>query len=244
MVRFAWKRDIGKKAKIMRRVKFPLEFDVLDLCTDELKQKLQPVNVKLKEFERDRAERRKVRKRTKNAQPSAGPSASTTDIEMIDAPAAGGGPPSPVLVQAPVPVDHEPLTADESQKGKAVEGGELDPESVYRRAELSELEALLPPDVRADVGCSPTGLFELVGIVAHKGAAADSGHYIGFAKKSAFHPVKVGGEGEANALDEDDDDWYKFDDEKVSIFPVDKLNTLEGGGERMFYDVRDLVLTL
>ena len=49
MVRFAWKRDIGKKAKIMRRVKFPLEFDVLDLCTDELKEKPRPVNTRLKE---------------------------------------------------------------------------------------------------------------------------------------------------------------------------------------------------
>lgn len=236
MVRFAWKRDIGKKAKIMRKVKFPLEFDVLDLCTDELKQKLQPVNTKLKEFERDRAERRKVRKRTKEAQPSAGPSVSAApDVEMTDAPgAAEGGPSSPVVTQAPIAVDiSEPMSEDASlkQKGKAVEGGALEPESVYRRQELAELEALLPAEVRADVGCSPTGLYELVGIVAHKGAAADAGHYIGFVKKSVFYPVKVGGEGENNALEEDDEDWYKFDDEKVSIFPKEKLSSLEGGGK-------------
>jgi ubiquitin carboxyl-terminal hydrolase 14 len=56
--------------------------------------------------------------------------------------------------------------------------------------------------------------------VTHKGAAADAGHYIGFVKKNVFHPGSA----------DDDEDWYKFDDEKVSVFPVEKLPTLEGGG--------------
>lgn len=30
---------------------------------------------------------------------------------------------------------------------------------------------------------------------------------------------------------EDDEDWYKFDDDKVSVFPKEKLSTLDGGGE-------------
>ena len=30
---------------------------------------------------------------------------------------------------------------------------------------------------------------------------------------------------------EDDEDWYKFDDEKVTDFPKEKLPSLEGGGE-------------
>lgn len=30
---------------------------------------------------------------------------------------------------------------------------------------------------------------------------------------------------------EEDEDWYKFDDEKVTVFPVEKLSTLDGGGE-------------
>ena len=30
---------------------------------------------------------------------------------------------------------------------------------------------------------------------------------------------------------EGDEDWYKFDDDKVSVFPKEKLPTLEGGGE-------------
>ena len=30
---------------------------------------------------------------------------------------------------------------------------------------------------------------------------------------------------------EGDEDWYKFDDQKVSLFPKEKLTTLDGGGE-------------
>ena len=148
--------------------------------------------------------------------------------------------------------------------------------------------------------------------MTHKGAAADSGHYIGFVKKSVFYDAKAKApntdltsklntvleefsntplfeslESGAtvsdpmlrsvsnsvnNAIDpaavapsqlassitiqehgptdlnsapvpgpsnsstvafesEDDEDWYKFDDDKVIDFPSGKLSTLEGGGE-------------
>jgi ubiquitin carboxyl-terminal hydrolase 14 len=239
-----------------RRVKFPLEFDVLDLCTDELRQKLLPINTKLKEFERDRAERRKVRRRTKialsgeSSDPNApGASSSsvprpTADVEMTDVslgPASSpvAGPEAPVL---PPPTDMASPTAAEKQKSTASSppatapsalGAALEPESVYRERERAELEALIPSELREDVGCSVTGLYELVGIVAHKGAAADSGHYIGFVKKRAVHEARKAAGGDDQELDENDEDWYKFDDDKVSVFPVDKLPTLEGGG--MYY---------
>ena len=242
MVRFAWKRDIGKKAKIMRRVAFPPELDVLDLCTDELRDKLTPVNKRLKEIEKDRAERRKVRKRTR-----------TVPIESLGSPveglieqaASGMDTSADIIVPAPAAAGSEPLTADEAAafaapqnssdkgKGRAIDGGALEPESEYRARELAELEVLVPGDIKSDIGSSWTGLYELIGIVTHKGATADSGHYIGFVKKRALIPVSVGAEGgktEKGKLDEEDEDWFKFDDEKVSIFPADKLPSLEGGG--------------
>jgi hypothetical protein len=46
--------------------------------------------------------------------------------------------------------------------------------------------------------------------VTRKGAEADVGHYIGYVKKSVFY-AKSG-----NVEAEDDEDWYKFDDDKVS----------------------------
>jgi ubiquitin carboxyl-terminal hydrolase 14 len=108
----------------------------------------------------------------------------------------------------------------------------------------------------------PLLFISLLAIVTHKGAAADSGHYMGFVKKSVFHgppprlytgPTAQGAgttnpssdATDSNAMDvdsapakkvdeyahEDDEDWYKFDDDKVSIFPREKLATLDGGGE-------------
>ncbi|KAJ7858625.1 hypothetical protein B0H14DRAFT_2748222 [Mycena olivaceomarginata] len=215
MARFSWRADINKKAKIMRKVKFPTEYDAVDLCSDGLKARLLPVSRRLK-VEKEREERRKVRRRTKIAAAAPAASASTSgsgsvDVEMADAApsatAAGEG--------------------EGGDKGKAKEeaGGALEAESVYRARELAELEGLVDPGLKNDVGCSVSGLYELVAIVTHKGAAADAGHYIGFVKKSVFHPPTLGEEQES------DEDWYKFDDDKVSIFPQAKLTTLDGGGE-------------
>lgn len=243
MVRFAWRQDIGKKAKIMvslesicyshpvltqnqRKVKFPSEYDAVDIVTDSLKEKLLPVSRKLKEFEKDRAERRKVRKRTKVVQEKK--PATGGDVEMTDPSVAPGA---------------------DASAGPAATDVELKDESVYREGELKELEGLVHADLKADVGCSVSGLYELVGeflgyiplvltltrpnpaIVTHKGAAADAGHYMAFVKKSVFHPVSYSADGATGSLDEDDEDWYKFDDNKVSIFPKEKLTTLDGGGE-------------
>lgn len=65
--------------------------------------------------------------------------------------------------------------------------------------------------------------------MTHKGAAADAGHYMAYVKRSVFHPIARSPNDPG--LPEDDGDWYKFDDDKVSIFPKEKLATLDGGGE-------------
>ncbi|RDB23339.1 Ubiquitin carboxyl-terminal hydrolase 6 [Hypsizygus marmoreus] len=248
MVRFAWRQDIGKKAKIMRKVKFPTEFDALDLVTEELKAKLLPVSRRLKEIEKERRERRKVRKRTKavatppplplTPHPLAPTPVPSIDVEMGDSVGIQG---------VDTPAGEETVEPGEP---KAKAEGELDEESVYRKKELEELEELVSEDVRNDVGASVSGLYDLVAIVTHKGAAADAGHYIGFVKKSVFHATKSSGpsasgsapaiaspgvsvpsSGASVLIDEDDEDWYKFDDDKVSLFPREKLATLDGGGE-------------
>lgn len=103
----------------------------MDIVTPELKDKLTPVSRRLKEIEKERFERRKVRKRTKNAPQGSAPAAESS--MNVDEPSA-------------------PSTA-----------GELEDESVYRARELSELEALVDPESKADFGCSVTGLYELVG---------------------------------------------------------------------------------
>lgn len=50
-----------------------------------------------------------------------------------------------------------------SEEKKEVPGVELEEEGVYREKELKELDALVHPDLKTDVGCSVAGLYELVG---------------------------------------------------------------------------------
>lgn len=50
-VRFQYKGKEGINAKILKDIKFPLEFDAYDLCTAELQEKLYPMRAKFKEME-------------------------------------------------------------------------------------------------------------------------------------------------------------------------------------------------
>lgn len=158
---------------VQRKVKFPTEFDALDLATDELKTKLLPASRRLKEIEKERAERRKVRKRTKEAQEAqskaaasasasasnveSAPATTTTtapdggDVQMAEggATAAGGDP------------DAEMVTGENALEETMTE------EERAREKERRELEQLVDPEVRDDVGSSETGLYELVGAYYH-----------------------------------------------------------------------------
>uniref|UniRef100_A0A2C9W2G8 Ubiquitin carboxyl-terminal hydrolase n=1 Tax=Manihot esculenta TaxID=3983 RepID=A0A2C9W2G8_MANES len=40
-VRFFWKRESNQKAKILRKVDYPLELDIYDFCSDDLRKKLE-----------------------------------------------------------------------------------------------------------------------------------------------------------------------------------------------------------
>lgn len=64
-VRFFWKREAQKKAKIMRKVTFPHELDVVEFCTDELKSMLVPVRDKVREVRKDEEDIERARKRQK-----------------------------------------------------------------------------------------------------------------------------------------------------------------------------------
>jgi ubiquitin carboxyl-terminal hydrolase 14 len=125
-------------------VRFPLEYDALDIVSDDLKEKLLPVSTRLKEIDKERAERRKVRKRTKVGA-SAGPSQGK-DVEMTNATGSA-----------------ESSTMAPSAKGKEIAAGELDDESVYVEKENKEVEALVSPDLKNDKGCNASGLYDLIG---------------------------------------------------------------------------------
>lgn len=59
-----------------------------------------------------------------------------------------------------------------------------------------------------------TGLYELIGIVTHKGRSADSGHYMAYVRQS------------------NSNGWWLFDDDKVSETTTEDVLKLKGGGDR------------
>lgn len=135
---------------MQRKVKFPNEFDTLDIVTDELRKKMQPVSRKRIEIEKARDERRKVRKRTRAAVPAAQTSSTNAgSATEANAETSSGG-------------DVE-MTEPAAEQSTA--GVELQPEEWYREREKTELEALIDPSIKADIGASQTGLYDLVGEV-------------------------------------------------------------------------------
>ncbi|KAL4560028.1 hypothetical protein LXL04_032176 [Taraxacum kok-saghyz] len=50
-VRFFWKRESNQKAKILRKVDYPLELDIFDLCSDDLRKQLEAPRQMLREEE-------------------------------------------------------------------------------------------------------------------------------------------------------------------------------------------------
>ncbi|XP_016550678.1 ubiquitin carboxyl-terminal hydrolase 6 isoform X2 [Capsicum annuum] len=54
-VRFFWKRESNQKAKILRKVDYPLSLDVYDLCSDNLRKKLEGPRQVLRDAEGKKA---------------------------------------------------------------------------------------------------------------------------------------------------------------------------------------------
>ncbi|KUJ23613.1 cysteine proteinase [Mollisia scopiformis] len=219
-VRFFWKKEAQKKAKIMRKVTFPDELDVVEFCTDELKKMLIPVRDKIREVRKDEEDVERARKRQKRIH----------DKEVADK-AAG-------IVDSV----SESKKADEKKEakkdGKAADGDTPMEDVVYKTdaeveaeraaailAAKKELHALINPDLLKDAGANKSGLYELRGIVTHQGASADSGHYTSYVKKLGPLDPKTGKRGE------EDGKWWWFNDDKVSEVDADKILTLSGGGE-------------
>ncbi|QRW24540.1 ubiquitin carboxyl-terminal hydrolase [Rhizoctonia solani] len=205
MVRFYWRRDINKKAKIMRKVKFPFEFDALDLLTDELREKIQPATRKLLEIEGDRLERRRARRKLKNKAISL-PEAHPQRLMLVRAEKIQNQ--SPWQSTTTSRDIEDEATAREREKAAidAVIDPEVRGDTGQPEREKAAIDAVIDPEVRGDTGAAVHALFELTAIVTHKGASADGGHYIGW-------------------------EWYKFDDDKVSVVTREKISTLDGGGE-------------
>ncbi|KAL7272416.1 deubiquitinating enzyme [Rhizina undulata] len=195
-VRFFWKRDINKKAKIMRKISFPLELDATEFCSDDLRKKLIPVRDRLRDLRKDASDRERARKRLKR-------SLHNDDIAGGNAGAGGFG-----------AGKEGKETKEEVEKEEAARK-KVEHDDANAPDWEQELKDKLDPELVKDEGCNASGLYELMGVISHQGASADSGHYCSYVKKE-------GGDGKS---------WYFFNDDKVSEVNQDKIESLAGGGE-------------
>jgi len=83
-----------------------------------------------------------------------------------------------------------------------------------RMACIEEIKEAAHPDLKSDEGSSFSGIYQLQAVLTHTGRTADSGHYIGWVRREGF----------ANQ-------WYKYDDDKVSIVDDAAIKNLDGGGD-------------
>ncbi|KAI1184439.1 ubiquitin carboxyl-terminal hydrolase-like protein [Nemania serpens] len=210
-VRFFWKRETQKKAKIMRKVTFPLELDVVEFCDDNLKKVLIPVRDKVREVRKEEEDVERAQKRRKRNGGNSGDD---------------------------VPEVSNPKKKDDKKEAGASAAGDVEMAETYKTdAEIDaeraakvlemkkELNALIDPELAKDDGANQSGLYELRGVVTHQGASADSGHYTAYVKKTAPIDPKTG------KRKEEDGKWWWFNDDKVSEVTADKIEALAGGGE-------------
>lgn len=192
----------------MRKVKFPFVLDATPFLSEELKKKLGPATEKLREIEKEREERSKVKKKARVArdeiekmkkmkedeEKKEGGSSTTTSTSTN-----GGG--------EKMEIDGEEKkdeTEGLSEGSKLALGSAIteEEELKLREKEKKEFEDSINDEVRKDIGANVTALYELVGVVTHKGAAADAGHYISWVRKE-------GKNGEETKKGEKDEQWYK-----------------------------------
>ncbi|KAM0481094.1 hypothetical protein ACHAPX_003988 [Trichoderma viride] len=219
-VRFFWKKETKKKAKIMRKVTFPQELDIVEFCSDDLKSALIPVRDKVREVRKDEEDIDRARKRRKK----------THDKDMSDVAGGSGLPSERELAQQkkkkdeskPQPADDGDTVMGETYKTDAQV--EAESEAALLAAK-KELNSLINPSLRDDDGANQSGLYELRGVVTHQGASADSGHYTAYVKKTGTVDPKTG------KKEKEDGNWWWFNDDKVTEVTVDKVEALAGGGE-------------
>lgn len=212
-VRFFWKRETQKKAKIMRKVSFPAELDAVDFCTEQLKSQLVPVRNKLRDVRKEELDAERARKRQKIVHKQEEESkAEASSMEPVQKKRAAEG-------------RKESEKAKEKDADTAMTDAyktDADYEAETQASILAakkELAALIDPKVAAESGTNQSGLYELRGVITHQGAGADSGHYTSYVKK------------QSNGKEKEDGKWWWFNDEKVTEVEGEKIETLAGGGE-------------
>ncbi|KAJ3101155.1 Ubiquitin carboxyl-terminal hydrolase 14 [Phlyctochytrium planicorne] len=112
--------------------------------------------------------------------------------------------------------DLEEKKAEAKKLKKAQNPSAMDVDEVKPVSDKDELtickEIGVSESLYNDAGASVSGQYDLVAVLTHVGRAADSGHYIGWAK-------------------DEKGQWWKYDDDDVSLVNAEEITKLEGGGD-------------
>jgi ubiquitin carboxyl-terminal hydrolase 14 len=257
-IRFFWKRQAQKKAKILKKVSFPVqhELDALEFCTDALRRRVAPVRDRLRELRKDEQDFQRAQKRRKRQRQDEEESAAVQGGSGSGSGGAGGA----AARRSKANKDGGDPAADADGKetaaagvGKAGGAGGRDVEmkdaaaamtyktDAEREAEhaaaiaraKAEILELVDPELAADDGANQTGLYELRAVITHQGASADSGHYTAYVKQEApndYDDITSGGSGSSG-----DSKWWWFNDDRVTEVDSDKIEGLSGGGLLFFH---------
>jgi len=161
-VRFAWRKDTAKRAKILRPISFPDVLDVRNLCTKELKANIASHNNRLEEA-KERAAAEKAALAVKAAEEAKDKDESEEIHRLAGAAALSSA--------KTTPMETDDAETSEAEKNKAIE--EIHAEA----ARIGPVHAL-----ECD---NKTGLYELFGIITHQGRTAEGGHYVAWVKRDA-----------------------------------------------------------
>ncbi|KAI9353254.1 hypothetical protein DFJ73DRAFT_828813 [Zopfochytrium polystomum] len=110
--------------------------------------------------------------------------------------------------------DVEDRKAEEKKRKAPVDSAAMEvdkPTETKTQAEIAR-EIGVDETLITDLGANVSGQYELVAVLTHVGRAADSGHYIGWAKN-------------------DKGEWWRFDDDTVTHVTQEEITKLEGGGD-------------
>jgi ubiquitin carboxyl-terminal hydrolase 14 len=221
-VRFFWKRETQKKAKIMRKVTFPAELDVVEFCTEELRKQLVPVRDKVREIRKDEVDIERSRKRQKL-------SVQQEEEHKKEVEETGGS--MEPMQKKQKAAEAKGKTGDKDGDTAMEENFKTDAEHEAEKIEAlriakQELYDLLKQN-GPDNGTNQSGLYELRGVITHQGASADSGHYTAYVKQQERKPDNAQSGGKRR---EEDGKWWWFNDDKVTEVEAEKIETLAGGG--------------
>ncbi|KAM0325084.1 hypothetical protein ACHAQA_007623 [Verticillium albo-atrum] len=221
-VRFFWRRDTQKKAKIMRKVVFPHELDAVEFCNDKLKSMLIPVRDKVREIRKDEEDVQRARKRRKMNPVDRGDIAGSSGAVQEKTALEKANEKKAPVSNLPKPAGDGDTDMTETYKTDAEFEAERDAALLSLKKELNEI---VSPELKTDEGANQSGLYELRGVVTHQGSSADSGHYTAYVKKEGRVDPKTGRKGD------EDGNWWWFNDDRVSEVPSTAIDALAGGGE-------------